>query len=370
MKRMMRRGGLVVLLTFAVYIPAWAASIPVIYCTDLFHPPQDPDDHYDLATLFALPELDIRAIVFDQGLEQKRSPGSIPLRQMMRLTGRNVPYVLGLQTALRYPEDKALNQFTQEGPEMILQVLRESPQKVRMITTGSVRDVAAAFNRDPALFHSKVDRIYVNDGNSGGGDLQWNPRLDPQAYLRLMRSDLPIYWAPGFGGKETLAVLAARKLPILPYQAYWIFRQDELFGSLPDPLKNYLFYALAHEDPAVHDPIAWLASVPDSSLEKKLGIEYRNMWSTVTLLDAAGRRPYRRGASWVAAASPSADDVSAQIYEFTSARIRVDADLHGFIEGHDARSPIRVFHILDTDQYQPAMLSILRRLLGEMTLQN
>lgn len=34
------------------------AKIPFIHTTDLYSPPQDPDDHVDLATVFALPELD------------------------------------------------------------------------------------------------------------------------------------------------------------------------------------------------------------------------------------------------------------------------------------------------------------------------
>ena len=45
---------------------AWC-SVPVIHCTDLFHPHDDPDDHFDLATLYAMPELDIKGVVLDQG---------------------------------------------------------------------------------------------------------------------------------------------------------------------------------------------------------------------------------------------------------------------------------------------------------------
>jgi hypothetical protein len=341
-----------------------AAGIPVIHCTDLFHPPQDPDDHYDLATLFALPGLDIRAVILDQGSMQRQGPGSIPLRQMMHITGQTVPWVSGLETPLRYPEDKGLNQFTHDGPETILRVLRVSREKVRIITTGSVRDVAAAFNRDEALFRSKVDRIYINAGNSGGGDLQWNPRLDPQAYLRLMRSDLPIYWAPCFGGKETLAVLAQRKLPVLPNQTFWEFRQSDLLSVLSNPLKNFFLYALSHADPAADDPIAALDRVPDAALERKFGSEYRNMWSTVTLLDAANLRVYRRGSSWFAAQARQPGDEEAQMFEFVPVRIRIDADLRGFIEGPDPSSTMRVFHIQNTGHYQEAMLSILRHLLA------
>jgi inosine-uridine nucleoside N-ribohydrolase len=176
---------------------AFAASLPVIYCTDLFHPPDDPDDHFDLATLFALPELDIRAIILDLGQQQRKESGETPVRQLMAIFDRKPKVVVpGLANPLRYPGDKALDQFQPGTPDVILRVLRESSLPVTIITTGSLRDVAAAFNRDEALFRSKVARLYVNDGNAAGGTLHWNPRLDPQAYLRLMRSDLPIFWPP------------------------------------------------------------------------------------------------------------------------------------------------------------------------------
>ena len=186
--------------------------VPVIYATDLFHPPGDPDDTVDLATLYSVPELDIRAIILDQGLQQRREPGEIPVKQMTVLTGRQAPYATGLLNPLRYPQDAALNQFgtAQSGVNLILRTLRESDQRVVIITVGSVRDVAAAFNREPALFEQKVDRIYVNAGNSGVGDFQWNPFLDPQAYLRLMQSNLPIYWAPSFDGRGSPELFIAR----------------------------------------------------------------------------------------------------------------------------------------------------------------
>ncbi|NLF07816.1 MAG: hypothetical protein GX594_07525, partial [Pirellulaceae bacterium] len=59
---------LVLCLTAGTY-PALAGGkkIPIIHSTDLFHPHDDPDDHYDLATLFALDEFDIKGIVLDSG---------------------------------------------------------------------------------------------------------------------------------------------------------------------------------------------------------------------------------------------------------------------------------------------------------------
>lgn len=184
--------------------PLKAGSVPVIHCTDLFHPPDDPDDHVDLATLFALPEFDIRAVILDLGLGQWAKPGDLPVKQMMELTGRKVRYASGLANCLRYPEDKASDQQRrfQSAVDLILQVLKESKEQVCIVTVGSVRDIMAAFNREPELFREKVARIYPNMGNSSGGELFWNPRLDPQAYLRLTRSGLPIHWCPCFGGPE------------------------------------------------------------------------------------------------------------------------------------------------------------------------
>ena len=54
-------------------------TVPIIYTTDLYHPHDDPDDHFDLATLFALPEFDIRAIVIDMGARGEGRPGTVAI---------------------------------------------------------------------------------------------------------------------------------------------------------------------------------------------------------------------------------------------------------------------------------------------------
>ena len=39
-------------------------KIPVIYSTDLYHLHADPDDHFDLASMYAITELDIESSGF------------------------------------------------------------------------------------------------------------------------------------------------------------------------------------------------------------------------------------------------------------------------------------------------------------------
>jgi hypothetical protein len=326
----------------------------------------------DLATLFALPELDIRVIVLDQGLRQREKSGEIPLQQMMSITGRRVSFVGGLAHPLRYPEDPALNQFSfyQSGVETILRILKESPQKVMVITTGSVRDVAAAFNRDPQLLESKVARIYVNAGNSGGGDLQWNPNLDPQAYIRLMRSGLPIYWCPSFGGKETLETLAEEQLPIQQYQVYWKFRQAELFDSLPNPLQNFFLYALGHKIPKVDEPVSYLKRPIETTLRDEQWKKTRHMWSTASLYHAAGRQLYRSQDGWALLSSQASGYELSPVYDFVAVEVEIDRNLRSTVRPSEKPRATRLFHLVQPSVYSEAMLSSLRKLLSEMPVAN
>ena len=81
-----------ILVALALTVGSQAAEpkSPILHSTDLFHPHGDPDDHYDLACLFALKEFDIKAIVLDLGEHQATRPGRPPVEQMMYITGRNV----------------------------------------------------------------------------------------------------------------------------------------------------------------------------------------------------------------------------------------------------------------------------------------
>ena len=63
-----------------------------------------------------------------------------------------------------------------------------------IISVGSVRDLAAAFNRDPVLFREQAGRLLLFIGEaSDPGFREHNVNLDPQAYVGLMRSGLNIY---------------------------------------------------------------------------------------------------------------------------------------------------------------------------------
>ncbi len=270
------------------------AAVPVIYSTDLYHPHDDPDDHYDLATLHALPELDVKGVIIDMAnIGQKRSyqkdgkkPGLVALEQMKHLTGRSLRCVTGLEHALKSVDDPGTDQpeASQGGVNLILSVLRESEEKVCIFTVGSLVDVAAAYNRQPDLLREKVRALYINAGTGPDGfQEEWNVRLDQKAYQRILLSDLPIEWYPCFGREG--------------YFTYFVVNQPTILGPAPAPLRAFFAYALNR---STAPPIPFLAG--DYPPPKGP----RNMWCTPSFVDLAGRKIYKTEKGYEALPEPPA----------------------------------------------------------------
>jgi hypothetical protein len=338
--------------TFAAN-PAVASpeKVPVLYSTDLFHPHVDPDDHYDLATLFALEEFDIRGIVLDLGAMQKQRMGRPPVEQMMQLAGRRVPYAIGLGEPLRRRDDKALEQAAefQAGVKLMLSALRQSKKKVTIFTTGSCRDLAAAINREPDLMAAKVRAVYINIGN-GPGDKQdeYNVGLDQAAYLRVFESGLPLYWCPCFG-KDGYATL-------------YVADQAATIGACKPAVQNYFVYCLTQSKA---DPLGFL-----DSGKHPLPTGPRNMWCTAPMFHAAGRKIYRRGPDDFVALRPGdagksgLADKALEPCRFVPVRVTVDGVKRvPVVELHAALPNARIFRVTDKD-YGKVLACCLKNLLA------
>jgi len=84
-------------------------KISIIYSTDLYHPHEDPDDHFDIATMYAFDEIEIKLVVIDNAKKNNDAEtGRIPIAQLNRMTGRNVPHAVGLTEKLKSPDDDGL----------------------------------------------------------------------------------------------------------------------------------------------------------------------------------------------------------------------------------------------------------------------
>jgi hypothetical protein len=323
--------------------PADAVRIPVIYSTDLFHPHDDPDDHFDLATLFAIERLEVRAVLLDLGERQKPRPGRLPLEQMFSLTGERVPYGTGLSAKLKSPSDDARDQSAsdQGAVDLLLKTLRESREPVTIITAGSLRDVSAALNRDRELMRRQVARLYINIGHADGGD-EWNISLDSQAFVNVMRSGLPIYFCPCQPFRDRRST-------------FWEFTQSEVLEAAPTGLQNFFIYALQVVPPDLLDPQAALKMDLRAWRRLVWGMK-RQMWCTPSFLDAARLRLRKDSTGHYVPEAMDKDPATSENDVFTFLPARVEIDDAGHTRTIPGAEPnMHVFASRDVAEYGNAM---------------
>jgi hypothetical protein len=341
--------------------PEAGGNVPVIYCTDLFHPHDDPDDHFDLATLCALPELDIKAVVLDQGGKQLKRPGRIPVSQISRITGRQLPTANGLSEQLRSPTDKAEEQPAQfqGGVDLILRTLRSSARPVCIATLGSVRDVVAAFNREPALFRTNVAMVLAFIGEASDPKFQeYNVWLDPQAYVGLMRSDLPVYWVPCFDGGQWQNK---------GHASFWRASHRTLLAQAAPQVTQYFIYALEKE---TAEPLEFLSRPVDPERRDRLFAGTRYLWCAAVLGALSGREVVSVGSRWTSLLPQSTEALATStrkpLFGFSDAEIIV-SDSGVISYGKAAGShKIKRFEVLDPAHYEAGMTEATAALLATL----
>jgi len=347
--------------------------IPFIYSTDLYHPPQDPDDHYDLAMLSALHELELKAVIFDVATSSRNPEefGKTALEQMAKITGQSPPpWAIGLRNPLRSPDDQALDQPKefQGAVELILATLEQSDEPVVMFLVGSCRDFAVALNRNPDLLREKVKAVYVNAGNGPkGNQTEWNVTLDPNAYVCLMASGLPIFWCPCFMEVYRLPTPDEVTTGKAFCTYYVVPNQAKMLATTRPMVKNYFAYALSYSQ---EEPLGFLDKeaqpLPESA---------RNMWCTGPFLHAAGRAIYQtQDGRWIAARPDcvkdhTADGQTVEVFRFEPVKVAtVWKDDNGKLipEFRDATddsvTPVQVFRYTHSD-FNNIMPSVLAGLL-------
>jgi hypothetical protein len=263
-----------------------AEERPVIYSSDLFIPRDDPDDHFDLVTLFSLKNLDIKAVVLDNTMKDNvlrtkvdKKPNYNVVKKVAGLFGRaNVPAEAGLAEPLSSVNDKGLDrpEEEQKAIELIISQLKTVKENsATIITTGSLRDVCAAFNREPDLFRAKIKKIMISIGDSYGiaGITDTNVSKDIEAWKGIMASGLPVDWLPCNPSK-------LRGGPS-PFVSYWYFMQPELMEKCPLKVQNFF----------------------DSEEIRVKSVVARHMWSTPAFIETAGLKCYKIGTQvkWMAA---------------------------------------------------------------------
>ena len=340
--------------------------IPLLHTTDLYHPPQDPDDQIDLATVLALEEYDVRGVILDvterflheapEGYDVARDPGYVPVAQMAHAARRPLPAAPGPVRPLKHPRDTCQDAPPEEqaGIRMILRILEESTEAVTISVTGSPRALTAAYNRNPALVTERTHAVLLNAGSTGGEKTEWNVQLDPQAYIGLWESDLPIHWYPP--GTESGAFDAAHERG-----SYWRAEHAALFRDPPQMLQRYFAYALTGEIRG--DPIRALTEPGDEEDRRAILSGERNLWSTASLVMGAGRVLARSGAGW--RFLPESESVGAEVWPWRLDPIRAGVDEEGRVDWRavEARSDRHLFGRRPGREFGAAMTEALNALL-------
>jgi len=333
--------------------------VPVLYCTDLFHPHDDPDDHFDIACLYALDELDVRGIVLDQGDRQARAPGLIPVSQLNHLTGRNVPCATGLSSALASTKDTGAGQPAahQAGVELMLRVLREAESPVTIITVGSLRDVAAAFNRAPDLFRKSVAGLFVFIGAVDTAKPGWNVSLDPHAFVRVMNSGLAIHWVPCFDGGLFKNTGRA---------SYWRASHARLLQHASPGALRFFVYALSKKE--TPDAIAFLSQILTADDRKTVLAGTRHLWCAAVFPYVAGRSIVRRDGAWSSVRPDAVQEGEPTIepFRFEPVALQVEADTSIVYEEPGPNPTLRRFQVVDRATYADMMTSVTAHLIGSL----
>ena len=186
--------------------------VPVIDITDLYHPPQDVGDNLDLIAAYALPEVDLKAVILDvtaafasrfpDPATPTRTRPARAIRGSSR-SGSSTPSSAGTcpcrgprHDAFAPGPDGDAPAFQQQGVELMLRVLREAAEPVHIVSFGSARPLAVAWNRQPDLLRRRspapLSPPVLAGGVSGVERHALRRGLRPLAPLRSPPGPLPV----------------------------------------------------------------------------------------------------------------------------------------------------------------------------------
>lgn len=298
-----------------------AEQIPMIHSTDLFRPHDDPDDHWDLACVFALAgqgAVDLKLVIVNAPRSgEERKPDMAAVAQMNHITGLHVPVAVGSSHPMRKRDDGQTDMPLEEmrGIEQVLDILRASPRPVIINITGCCRDITVAGARDPELFAEKCAAVYLNAG-TGMPDrekakrLEFNAKWDPLAFAAVFDLPCPVYWMPCFHGGGSSP--DDRKNAV--HGTYYKFLQKEILPHLSKEVQRFFLYMF--DGVTNTDELTFLKTADLGPLDETYGEQMRNMWCTAGFLHAAGKTVTPEGRI-----VPSSGDGRVSVFSFVPIRV-------------------------------------------------
>lgn len=287
--------------------PQRNAKIPVVVVSDLYFPAQDIGDNFDLIIAYALPQIDLKAVILDctepyrqpvainpgEGLypdsNGPREAGYIPMLQLNYIFDRAVPFASSPFSQMKNEYDKMLNipKFQQQGVELLIESLRKSDKPIQIVSFGSARVIAVAYNREPALFKRKVERIHLSAGASGTDFLEWNVALDRNALVTILKSNLPIALYPCAADKPNGMGYGSYNYPFSydEHNTYYKLPNLNFIPQMDITLQRYLAFVFTKSSRR-----DFLRAMENDSLLTQVLPTYKNehyVWETAIWLNVA-----------------------------------------------------------------------------------
>ncbi len=337
----------------------------VVITTDLYHQHADPNDHWNLATLFALASKgyirlagimcdDDRALAEDGSYLHFGDPSVQSVAQLNYITGMAVPVGFGSRHPIKCEEDvkKALSSGRKiSSVTMLLDIMRASEDGVDIHMCGSCKDVLLAYRHSPKLFSEKCHCIYLNAGTYMKQEpVEYNVSLEPYAYSQIFKIPCKICWSPCFD--------ELRPWPYKPSERanFYSIAHKDAVPHMSEALKkyfNYMFGKVFHTN-----WLTYLKEPLDTELLDSWIPADREMWSTPGYLMSAEKSVNAEG---------KIVDINSPDAVFNYYPVSVEATEEGKIFWADTdTSNIYMFRNTDPCVYNDAMGKAVIKLLSEI----
>ena len=389
-------------------MPQGHQPVTLVATTDLHYPGWDWDDVADATTTYAMGAggyVNLAGIVCDQPYSYSRGDGKAWRGIYAAATGVDVPYYDGLNTSLAGTGDNGDGQGSwTAGRDRILSVMSSAADhSVVLSSVGSLRDIAAAFNKNPTLFQQKIKSVYTSGGAVGSPfDANWGS--DRNATRALLNAGVPMHVAfcaasgslPNSGSNYLMDLRAMSNMldtvnPELGQVNYWAYygAQEGGFrfkhytfdtsrapffgvpilspspwaGLNRPPLPAGISVAAVTADPQAffNEPMdesysrdgfnltVWdeLHDPPTGSDGSIAPFGIKGMWSTILFLDAAGLRIFQNAADPTQVRVDFADDLGAEwrrVAFFDPAQYTFAGDNFQYALSTEAQANIHMFH--------------------------
>ncbi|MDD3724227.1 MAG: nucleoside hydrolase [Bacteroidales bacterium] len=331
-------------------------EVPLIHATDLYHTHGDPDDHWDLASIYSLAftkDINLKGILIDFPPKRRLGdPDVMGVAQLNYITGMPISTIIGTPYPMEHRNDvqSYASKIDHQGIQWVIDTLKKSPTPVVINIVGAATDIAVAAKKEPNLFHEKCRSIYLNAGSANNGKdnkLEFNVKLNPSAFAAIFDIDCPIYWLPCWNETEIHEVGE--------YGSYFRFLQNDILPHLPDRLQNYFLFMLGQKKS--HKWLNYLINDVEHDLLEYYNKMNRNMWCIAGFLYAAGKKVTCNGEI------VSLHSKEKSVFSFIP--IDVNANDDGFTQWQlDTTSQKRyIVHVDDIENYQTAMTIALKNLL-------